>query len=137
MPFSIRNSFRTFIHKIVNSRQEIAKIMGLVFLLFFVISGLGFLLWYLGNTTCRYEREQEHRRTGQPIKKGPCTVGNWLDYFGLSWFVYEEIKVVLEIIIDQISTGTDKAQLVSKNLFKNWKIECRKAHFWVSCQNID
>ena len=70
MPFP-----KTLIQKIVNSRQEIAKSVGLLFLLLFITSGFGFLLWYLGNTTCKEEQKVQN-------KTGPCKAEYWLDYLG-------------------------------------------------------
>ena len=70
IPSTIYNIYRNVTKKIVNARQEIAKIIGLLFLLLLVVGGFGFLLWYLGNTTCNH--------------KGPCEVWNWLDYLGFS-----------------------------------------------------
>ena len=67
MPFP-----KAILHRIANNREEIAKSVGLFFLLLSITFGFGLLLWYLGNTTCKFEQNQTNER-------GPCEPRYWLD----------------------------------------------------------
>ena len=67
MPFP-----KAILHRIANNREEIAKSVGLLFLLLSITFGFGLLLWYLGNTTCKEKQKETNER-------GPCNASYWLD----------------------------------------------------------
>ena len=67
MPFP-----KAILHRIANNREEIAKSVGLLFLLLSMTFGFGLLLWYLGNTTCKEDQKLTNER-------GPCNASYWLD----------------------------------------------------------
>ena len=67
MPFP-----KAILHRIANNREEIAKSVGLLFLLLSITFGFGLLLWYLGNTTCKEDQKLTNER-------GPCNPSYWLD----------------------------------------------------------
>ena len=67
MPFP-----KAILHRIANNREEIAKSVGLLFLLLLMTFGFGLLLWYLGNTTCKEDQKLTNER-------GPCNASYWLD----------------------------------------------------------